>query len=218
MQTLAARDAYELWAETYPPVAHNPLMHAEQDVVARRLATLRSTSALDVGSGTGRYVPLIEATGASLVIGIDLSMGMLTRNTTRHRLCADAHRLPLASSSFDLVNASLMAGDIPHLEPWIAELARVLMPAGHLIYSDFHPHWDQRGWQRTFRTLDGGQHALPRASHTLDGHFAALEQAGLEVVAATEVKVSMGRAGMTGFWRPLTEPVAMVFHARKAVR
>lgn len=218
METMAARAAYELWAETYPPVAHNPLMRAEQAVVARRLSAIRATRALDVGTGSGRYVPLLEATGAETVIGADLSMAMLTRNASRRRLCADAHSLPLATAAFDLVNASLMAGDIPDLAPWIAELARVLMPAGHLVYSDFHPNWDHRGWQRTFRANDDVERALPRASHQLSDHFTALENAGLDVIAAHEVKVPMGRSGPMQLWRPQSVAVAMVFHARKAVR
>jgi ubiquinone/menaquinone biosynthesis C-methylase UbiE len=218
MQTMAARHAYELWAETYPPVAHNPLMRAEQAVVARRLAAIRSTCALDVGTGSGRYTPLLEATGAATVVGADLSMAMLSRNATRHRVCADAHRLPLSSATFDLINASLIAGDIPDLTPWMAELGRVLMPGGHLIYSDFHPNWDDRGWQRTFRARDGAERALPRASHQLTDHFAAIEGAGLDVIAANEVKVPMGRSGPMRLWRPALVAVAMVFHARKAAR
>ena len=42
---LAPRAAYELWAETYPAVAHNPLMRAEQSVVEPVLARARATRA-----------------------------------------------------------------------------------------------------------------------------------------------------------------------------
>jgi hypothetical protein len=40
---MPARDAYGLWADTYPPWPHNPLMQAEQEVVAPRIASDRST-------------------------------------------------------------------------------------------------------------------------------------------------------------------------------
>ena len=56
-----ARTRYELWADTYPAVAHNPLMRVEQAVVAPLLAQLRAARALDVGTGTGRYLPLLQA-------------------------------------------------------------------------------------------------------------------------------------------------------------
>lgn len=214
MQTLPTREAYDLWSETYPPIAHNPLMHAEQAVVMRRLATIRASRALDVGTGSGRYAPLLEATGARTVIGADLSLGMLRRNDSRYRVCADARHLPLPSGCMDLINASLIAGDIDDVTAWIAELARVLAPGGHLLYSDFHPSWSTRGWQRTFRTRDGEECALPRAAHEIDDHFVAIEHAGLEVIAADEVHVERSTLR---FWRPREAPVAVVFYARKAV-
>src|SRR4051812_40636254 len=52
-----ARTAYGLWADTYPPWPHNPLMQAEQRVVAPLIAAARPVTALDVGTGTGRYLP-----------------------------------------------------------------------------------------------------------------------------------------------------------------
>ena len=60
-------------------------------------------------------------------------------------VCGDATRLPFADRAFDLVNASLMAGDIPDLCGWLSEIARVLVPGGRVIYSDFHPAWHERG-------------------------------------------------------------------------
>lgn len=216
MHMLPTRVAYELWSETYPPIAHNPLMEAEQAAVLERLASIRATRALDVGTGTGRCVPMLAATGARDVVCADLSIGMLRRNRHRHRICADAYHLPLPSGAFDLVNASLMAGDIEDLAPWLEELARVLMPGGHLLYSDFHPTWTERGWRRTFDTVDGQHCALPRAPHTLNEHFNALERAGLTVVAANTVQLPDPQRRLLHLRRPRVVPVAMVFHARKA--
>lgn len=214
MQTLPAREAYDLWSETYPPTAHNPLMQAEQAVVVRHLSTIRATSALDVGTGSGRYASLLAATGARTVVGLDLSIAMLQHNSNRLRVCADALSLPLPSAAFDLVNASLMAGDIADVAPWLAEMARVLVPGGHLLYSDFHPFWDLRGWQRTFRTRSGEELALPRASHQIHEHLFAINGAGLALIASDEVTITQPRR----FRQPRTLPVAMVFHARKAVK
>ena len=79
--------AYELWADTYAPVAHNPLMRVEQEVVEPLLAHLRSTRALDVGTGSGRYVPLLQATGAAVVLGLDFSLLTVPRN----RPCVESY-------------------------------------------------------------------------------------------------------------------------------
>src|SRR4051794_592308 len=112
MATLQARDAYELWAATYPPVAHNPLMRVEQEVVEPLLAHIAARRALDVGTGSGRYLPLLAATGAGSVVGLDFSLAMLRRGTAPGRVCGDASVLPFRRGAFDLINASLMVGDI----------------------------------------------------------------------------------------------------------
>jgi malonyl-CoA O-methyltransferase len=227
--TLSAHAAYQLWAETYPPVAHNPLMRVEQDVVAPLLAHLRAARALDVGTGSGRYVPLLKATGAATVCGVDFSLAMLTRPstelgaggaTTAARICGDACRLPFRRGAFDLVNASLMVGDVADLGVWSREIARVLGPGGHLVYSDFHPSWAQRGWSRTFRSADGAMHDLSFNPHTVDEHLAALAAAGLRVRTIREPRFGSRRdaadPGIRAFRRRWgNPPVVVVFHAVK---
>ena len=218
MPTMALRATYDRWAETYPPAAHNPLMRAEQAAVSRRLDNIRAMRALDVGTGSGRYMPLLARTGAHTVIGAHLWLGMLRSNHEGHRVCADAYRLPLPAQAFDLVNASLMAGDIRDLPRWLEELARVLTPSGHLLYSDFHPEWDRRGWQRTFRDADDRVWTLPRASHHPHEHLDAMARAGLTLVASDDVTLPMTSRSLFLIRRRRDVPVATVFHARKAVR
>jgi malonyl-CoA O-methyltransferase len=219
--TLSAHEAYELWADTYPPVAHNPLMRVEQEVVEPLLAHIRAKRALDVGTGSGRCLPLLRATGASAVLGIDFSLAMLRRGgSASNRVCGDACRLPFRRSAFDLVNASLMVGDIADLGAWSREMARVLARCGHLVYSDFHPSWAQRGWTRTFRSADGDMHDVSFNAHTIEDHLAALEQAGLRVRAIREPRFSPSRdhgdPGIKAFRRRWGNPqVVVVFHAVK---
>ena len=219
--TLATRDAYELWADTYPPLAHNPLMRVEQEVVEPLLAHLRSTRALDVGSGSGRYVPLLEATGAATVVGIDFSLAMLRRGGAgRGRVCGDACRLPFRRGTFDLINASLMVGDIADVGAWSREMARVLATGGHLVYSDFHPSWAEHGWSRTFRGADGALHDLSFNPHAIDEHLAALAQAGFQVRTIREPRFTAARdesdPAVKAFRRRWGNPqVVVVFHAVK---
>ena len=71
------RTAYDIWADTYPGVAHNPLMRLEQEIVESILMTLQPSRALDVGTGSGRYLPILKRTGAARVVGADFSMAML---------------------------------------------------------------------------------------------------------------------------------------------
>jgi malonyl-CoA O-methyltransferase len=219
--TLPAREAYELWADTYPPVAHNPLMRVEQEIVEPLLSHIRATRALDVGSGSGRYVPLLKSTGATAVFAVDFSLAMLRRGARDPgRVCGDACRLPFRRGAFDLVNASLMVGDVADLGAWSREMARVLSPGGHLVYSDFHPSWAQRGWSRTFRSIDGAMHDVSFNPHAIDEHLTALDAAGLRVRTIREPRFSPAHSaaepGIKAFRRRWGNPqVVVVFHAVK---
>lgn len=201
-------EGYAKWAPRYPPFPHNPLMEAEAAVMASLLAMVARGRALDVGTGTGRNLALLEAAGARTAIGIDLSPSMLTyRPDGRPRVRGDAQRLPFASRSFDVVSSSLMVGDVADLGAWIAEAARVLTCSGHLVYSDFHPSWATAGWRRTFTGDDGRQYQLPFHAHAIEQHLDLLRGAGLAVRAVREPKLAGG-----------STPVVVVLHAEQPRR
>jgi SAM-dependent methyltransferase len=232
---LPAHEAYALWAGTYPPSPHNPLMHAEQAVIAPIIQSTSPRRALDAGTGSGRYLPLLASTGARVVVGIDLSLPMLVsrarnpltspqpsqgpgaqRGQCVARVCGDARRLPFGDASFDLISSSLMAGDVADLDGWVGEAARVLAPGGHLVYSDFHPSWAAKRWRRTFQAGDGRSFEVAYFSHTLGQHVTALEREGLDIRAVHEP----GLAAPLGLVMPASAragdaPVAIVFHAVK---
>jgi malonyl-CoA O-methyltransferase len=223
---LPARAAYELWAESYPASAHNPLMRTEHDVVASLLAQVRARRALDVGTGSGRYLPLLAKTGATQILGIDWSRAMLARcradstsawTAPPPLVCGDACRLPFHSGAFDVVNASLMVGDVHDLAGWAREMSRMLAPGGHLIYSDFHPSWARHGWQRTFRHESGRRHAVPLVSHSIDAHVAALRSAALQTTAVREPRMKEDDDPAVNRFRRRwgNPPVVVVFHAIK---
>lgn len=192
---MTLRDLYDAWAPTYPPDAHNPLMRAEQAAVSRYLTHTPQGRVLDAGGGTGRYTPMLHACGAALVVSCDWSHAMLRGQTHGAiRVCADVRHLPFRDASFDLINASLVAGDLPDLGAWVAELARVLAPGGRVVYSDFHPEWHRHGWQRTFRDAAGRTLTLPCAPHALEAHHQAWSAAGLRLVGMHEVSVAPPRS------------------------
>jgi malonyl-CoA O-methyltransferase len=192
-------------------------MQTEHDEVARLIASVRPGRALDVGTGSGRYLPVLAGAGASTVVGLDFSTAMLARAARLPRVCGDARRLPFAGETFDLVNASLVAGDVGDLTSWIAGLARVLAPGGRLIYSDFHPSWARYGWRRTFQTADGRTIDIPYTPHTLDEHARAMARAGLDLIALREPPLRDDRgAPLENFRRAWGDPpVLVIAHAAK---
>lgn len=209
-----------MWADTYPAVAHNPLMRLEQSIVELMLGQIRAKRALDVGSGSGRYVPLLEATGATRIVALDFSIAMLARGSGERRVCADACRLPFRRAAFDVINASLMVGDVADLRSWGCEMARVLSRGGHLVYSDFHPSWAQSGWSRTFRAADGANYDVSFHPHTIDDHLEALEHAGFDVPTIREPRFNTRMRdddpAVRSFQRRWGNPqVVVVFHAVK---
>jgi SAM-dependent methyltransferase len=207
-RVVLAREGYALWAETYPPWPHNPLMRAEQSAVEPIITAAAPARALDVGTGTGRNLPLLASAGARLVVGLDMSLAMLGRKAYGlPRVCADACRLPFPDASFDLICSSLMVGDLEDLGAWLGEATRVLAPGGHLVYSDFHPSWSVERWRRTFRTADGRLFELSYFPHAIDEHLALLERVPVVVRTIREPRLAAR-----------TPPVVVVFHAVKPVR
>ena len=80
--------------------------------------------AVEIASGIGLLTPLIQDVWPA-VVAVDLSHGMLACSAARHRVQADAARLPLADDSADAV----VVGDGPL---FAAEAARI-MSEGHVL-------------------------------------------------------------------------------------
>lgn len=189
MNRLANAAAYDLWAESYPPLPHNPLMRAEQAALLALCPDVAGRRVLDLACGSGRYALLMQEQGASLVVGSDLSAAMLARAPLAHRVRADMLRLPFAAASFDVVVSGLAVGHAPSLDAWMAEAARVLAPGGQLVYSDFHADAARAGMTRSFTDTAGQRHELLHAFYDLDDHLAAAWRAGLVLEASRAVHV-----------------------------
>jgi malonyl-CoA O-methyltransferase len=215
---LEPQAAYARWAATYPPDAHNALMRSEQQAMEAMLHSLSPSVALDLGTGTGRYLRILQEMGTRTVVGLDLSPAMLQRARARGSslVCGDARALPFASETFDLVSASLMVGDVDDLTGWAAEISRTLKPRGRLLYSDFHPTWTDRKWERTFRAADGQSWRLRFYPHALADHRMALARAGFEIVDVQEPSLAAGDAEaerLRALWK--NPPASVVIHAAK---
>jgi malonyl-CoA O-methyltransferase len=214
----ATLELYERWADSYPPVPHNPLMRAEQQAMRRLWPAMRGRRVLDLACGSGRYARLLAEAGAALVLARDQSWGMLRQVRGATTVRGSMSRLPFAAGSFDAVVCGLAVGHAPDLEAWMREVARVLAPRGVLIYSDFHPEAAAAGHARRFRDAQGAMHSVPHHLHAVAAHRRAAAAAGLTVEAVEEVRVGIelreafpGSEAFYRSWQGL--PVALAIRA-----
>jgi SAM-dependent methyltransferase len=98
---------------------------------------------LDVGCGEGQLARLAAALGADEVVGVEPSWRMLATATARAGgpcyVRAQATALPVADARFDAVVACLVLEHVVALDAALAEVARVLRPAGRLCLFLNHP-------------------------------------------------------------------------------
>ncbi|WP_420629731.1 class I SAM-dependent methyltransferase [Candidatus Leptofilum sp.] len=92
---------------------------------------------LEVGAGTGANLPLYGRSAYTTLIDIKSDRLLLARQKSGESdtpaSCADAQKLPFASSQFDAVVGTLVFCSIPQPELALAEIKRVLKPDGRLL-------------------------------------------------------------------------------------
>jgi ubiquinone/menaquinone biosynthesis C-methylase UbiE len=148
---------------------------------------------LDLGAGTGELTRrLLARRPAPLVVALDLSREMLLagqhkRLSSRALLVqGSAARLPFASESFDWV---LNANSFHHFEAprlALAEMQRVLRPAGRLIITDWcDDYLSCRLYSLYLRLFDRSF----RGAYTLAECERMLTGAGFDVVSARRFKI-----------------------------
>jgi demethylmenaquinone methyltransferase/2-methoxy-6-polyprenyl-1,4-benzoquinol methylase len=131
----AVRDMFDAIAPRYDLV--NRIMTFRMDVGWRRravgsLALRPGSTVLDLACGTGDLCRELASSGLR-PLGIDLSYGMLAATRTPAPLVqGDALRLPLRAAAVDGVTCGFALRNLAALEPFLAELARVLRPGGRI--------------------------------------------------------------------------------------
>ncbi|MEZ4660681.1 MAG: class I SAM-dependent methyltransferase [Caldilineaceae bacterium] len=149
------------------------------------------TSAVDVGTGTGRHALRLAKQGID-VVGVDENPDMLAvaqakadaANVMNMRFIQaelGKEALPLPSSTFDLLTCTLMLCHLPNLKEAIADCVRVVRPGGYLLLSDFHPDAIAFGWRSAFPTPTT-HYYFPTTAHTRQGYLDALTECGCALI------------------------------------
>ena len=207
---LCPQAAYTLWAPTYADEPANEVMRLEQEAVLSLLPPVRDKTVLDLACGAGRYLKRLQAGGAALSFGIDLTPAMLVKaRALSSRLArADFVGLPVAAGSLDLVVCALAVGHAACLGALLGEVARVLRPGGAIVYSDLHPDAAGSGWKRSFVDPRGRVHSVRHHVHTKRDHLEACSAAGLEIEDVAEPLVDFAHA-----WKG--RPAVLALRARR---
>jgi malonyl-CoA O-methyltransferase len=183
--------AYEHWAPIYPPVAHNPLMRAEQHSMLQVWPNVEGGRVLDLACGSGRYCHLLRKANAAQVVALDFCSAMLEQVAGAGRVRASMMQLPFRSAAFDAVVSGLAVGHATDLHQWMSEAARVLRPEGYLVYSDFHSEAIRAGMTRSFKDAADVTWTVPHQVYDLSCQQDAMAAAGLTVETVRELRMGV---------------------------
>jgi len=186
------REGYDRWAGIYDHEG-NPLIALEEPVVREALGEVAGLAVLDLGCGTGRHALWLAQAGAR-VTAIDFSEGMLAQARRKpgaeavRFLAHDLHQpLPFADREFDRVVSGLVLEHLADLEPFFAEVRRVLRAGGRAVVSAMHPAMFLKGVQARFTDPATGDKVQPGSvDHSLGELVMAAVRAGLRLEGIEE--------------------------------
>lgn len=140
---VSVQQGYELWAQSYDEES-NILTALDDKNSQLRLSAIYSlevrASALDIGCGTGRNIPMLEEHFEE-VVGVDFSKSMLSRastkkkKTTTHFILQDFSNFS-SNKKYDFVNCSLAMMHFYSVEKFISSVQNILKPGGILYITD----------------------------------------------------------------------------------
>ncbi|NJB36050.1 MULTISPECIES: bifunctional demethylmenaquinone methyltransferase/2-methoxy-6-polyprenyl-1,4-benzoquinol methylase UbiE [Flavobacteriaceae] len=107
------------------------------------VAQKQPNTVLDIATGTGDLAINLTKTGATKVIGLDISPGMLSvgkqkikqknLDNTIEMVLGDSEALPFKDDSFDAITVAFGVRNFENLEKGLKEILRVLKPGGSFV-------------------------------------------------------------------------------------
>lgn len=111
--------------------------------VVALVASRKPDSVLDIATGTGDLIINMASTGATRLVGLDISDGMLSVGRKKIKakelddriemIQADSEAMPFEDNSFDAITVAFGVRNFENLEKGLAEILRVLKPGGIFV-------------------------------------------------------------------------------------
>lgn len=134
-QSAILAERYTLRAEAYDAF-WSPVIRPFGERLLTQLQLSRARSVIDVGTGTGALLPLIQqAAPEATVLGVDRSEGMLRLARQKHAgplAQMDVQMLDLPSDQFDAAVVAFVLFHLPSPERCLQEVHRVLRSGGSI--------------------------------------------------------------------------------------
>lgn len=150
-------DSYRRWADSYARLsAVNPVQtHYDRPAILALAGDIRGKRVLELGCAAGGLTEQLADAGAD-VLAVDREPRLVAYASERLAGRADIAVADLEepfdevpTGSVDVVVASLVLHYLEHWSPLLAELHRMLVPGGYLVFSIHHPI---TGWNLSERT------------------------------------------------------------------
>ncbi|WP_233407812.1 malonyl-ACP O-methyltransferase BioC [Marinomonas spartinae] len=163
-------------------VTYDVYARFQQQVLERLfqvLPMIKVDSVLDLGTGTGRAIPLLRSLfSPDRLVAMDLSQQMLSQarmaapSQATSFICADAEALPFVDEAFDLVLSSLALQWCLCPDVLFDGLYRAVKPGGYIVFSTLC-HGSMPQIDQAWKGLDDNIHVNQYATYT-----SLLEQVG----------------------------------------
>jgi ubiquinone/menaquinone biosynthesis C-methylase UbiE len=196
-------------------------MRVEQLAMLEAWPSMSGKRVLDLACGSGRYSSLLLEASAAQVVALDFCAPMLDQVTVANRVRASMMHLTFQAAAFEAVVSGLAVGHATDIGQWMSEVARVLRPAGTLVYSDFHSEAIRVGMTRSFKDTANVTVTVPHQVYDLARQQEAMAAVGLTVETSSEVRVGIeltetftGSEKLYKEWHGL--PLVLIVRARKS--
>jgi len=184
--------AYDMWALQYDAQPDNLMLALDEELFSSLIkdVSFENKVVADVGCGTGRHWQKIFAKAPEVLMGYDVSEGMLSKlkakypQAVTHQL-TNNHLQGLDDNSCDVIMSTLAIAHIEDIEDALKEWNRVLKHGADIVITDYHPDNLQKGGDRTF-VHEGKLVAVKSYVHTFEQLRAIAAQLDWDVLYFTE--------------------------------